>query len=327
MPEQTNLNVAPFFDDFKEQNNFVKTLFRPGFAIQARELTQLQSTLQNQIERHGNHIFQEGAMVIPGQISLIPIATLKLASTFGGETIDPSQYYNADNPVLITGATSGVTAKVVGFTAATATEQPLLHVAYEATGTDFETFVFADGENVSANAGITHTTAYATDAASATTFTSPLNTATATATELAGVNGPAAREGRAVKIESGVYYVRGHFIQNSEETLIIDAYSINPSNLVGFSVSETLVTPEADSTLLDNSTGSTNFAAKGAQRLKISLSLTKLARGTVTDENFVKLMDVKDCIPHLRNCIQFKDCILRLIMGYTGLYTTLNDGI
>ena len=296
MPEQTNLNVAPFFDDFKEQNNFVKTLFRPGFAIQARELTQLQSTLQNQIERHGNHIFQEGAMVIPGQISLIPIATLKLASTFGGETIDPSQYYNADNPVLITGATSGVTAKVVGFTAATATEQPLLHVAYEATGTDFETFVFADGENVSANAGITHTTAYATDAASATTFTSPLNTATATATELAGVNGPAAREGRAVKIESGVYYVRGHFIQNSEETLIIDAYSINPSNLVGFSVSETLVTPEADSTLLDNSTGSTNFAAKGAHRLKISLSLTKLARGTVTDENFVQLMDVKDGI-------------------------------
>ena len=57
MPEQTNLNVAPFFDDFKEENNFTRTLFRPGFAIQARELTQLQSVLQNQIERHGNHIF------------------------------------------------------------------------------------------------------------------------------------------------------------------------------------------------------------------------------------------------------------------------------
>ena len=114
MPEQTNLNVAPFFDDFKEENNFVRTLFRPGFAIQARELTQLQSTLQNQIERHGNHIFQEGAMVIPGQISLADVATLKLASTFSGETIDPSQYFNEDAPVLITGATTGVTAKVVG---------------------------------------------------------------------------------------------------------------------------------------------------------------------------------------------------------------------
>ena len=92
MPEQTNLNVAPFFDDFKEENNFVRTLFRPGFAIQARELTQLQSALQNQIERHGNHIFQEGAMVIPGQISLVRVATLKLASTFSGETIDPVSY-------------------------------------------------------------------------------------------------------------------------------------------------------------------------------------------------------------------------------------------
>ena len=70
MPEIKNLNVAPYFDDFNEDNNFVRTLFRPGFAIQARELTQLQSVLQNQIERHGNHIFKDGAMVIPCQISL-----------------------------------------------------------------------------------------------------------------------------------------------------------------------------------------------------------------------------------------------------------------
>ena len=107
MPEIKNLNVAPYFDDFNENNNFVRTLFRPGFAIQARELSQLQSVLQNQIERHGNHIFKDGAMVIPGQISLVPVATLKLENTFSGETIDPSQYVNDDNPVTITGATSG----------------------------------------------------------------------------------------------------------------------------------------------------------------------------------------------------------------------------
>ena len=227
-------------------------------------------------------------------LSLVPVATLKLENTFSGETIDPSQYFNADTPILITGATTGVTAKVVGFTAATATEQPLLHIAYEATGTDFETFSFVDGENISANAGITHTTSYATDAVSATTFTSPLNTATATAAELAGPTGPAAREVHAVTIEAGVYYVRGHFIQNSRETLILDPYSKDSSFLVGFNVTEELVTPEQDDTLLDNSTGSTNFAAKGAHRLKFSLSLTKLARGTVTDENFVQLMDVKN---------------------------------
>ena len=292
MPEIKNLNVAPYFDDFAEEDNFVKTLFRPGFAIQARELTQLQSALQNQIERHGSHIFDEGAMVIPGQISLINVATLKLANTFTGETIDPSQYFNADIPVLITGATTGVSAKVVGFTAGTATDQPLLHVAYEGVGSDFETFEFADGENISANAGITHTTSYGNDVASATTFTSPLNVATATADELAGPTGPASRLGRAVKVESGVYYVRGFFLQNNEEALILDPYDINPSFLVGFNVTETIVTPEEDASLLDNSTGSTNFAAKGAHRLKLALSLVKLPRATVTDENFVQLMDV-----------------------------------
>ena len=269
MPEIKNLNVAPYFDDFAEENNFVKELFRPGFAIQARELTQLQSVLQNQIERHGSHIFEEGAMVIPGQISLINVATLKLANTFIGETIDPSQYFNADTPVLITGATTGVSAKVVGFTAGTATDQPLLHVAYEATGTDFETFEFADGENISANAGITHTTSFGNDVASATTFTSPLNVAAATKDELAGPAGPASRLGRAVKVESGIYYVRGFFLQNNEEALILDPYDINPSFLVGFSVAETIVTPEEDTSLLDNSTGSTNFAAKGAHRPRL----------------------------------------------------------
>ena len=69
MAEKTNLNVAPYYDDFESSDNFVKTLFRPGFAIQARELTQLQSALQNQISQHGGHIFAEGAMVIPGAVA------------------------------------------------------------------------------------------------------------------------------------------------------------------------------------------------------------------------------------------------------------------
>ena len=69
MAQKTDLNVAPYYDDFDKSKNYNRVLFRPGFAVQARELTQLQSALQNQIEAHGNHIFKEGAMVIPGQIS------------------------------------------------------------------------------------------------------------------------------------------------------------------------------------------------------------------------------------------------------------------
>ena len=69
MPQNTDLNVAPYYDDFDKDDNFVRTLFRPGFAIQARELTQLQSTLQNQIEQGFSHMFKDGTVVIPGASS------------------------------------------------------------------------------------------------------------------------------------------------------------------------------------------------------------------------------------------------------------------
>ena len=104
MPQITNLNVAPYYDDFNEDDQFHRVLFRPGYAIQARELTTLQSILQSQIERHGKHMFVEGTVVIPGQVSYSDqVATVQLASTFAGETIVPSQFYNATTPVIITG--------------------------------------------------------------------------------------------------------------------------------------------------------------------------------------------------------------------------------
>ena len=166
MAQKTNLNVAPYYDDFEGSDNFVRTLFRPGFAIQARELTQLQSVLQNQIERHGSHIFKEGAMVIPGQVSFSSKHfSLKLASTYSGETVDPSQYYSATTPVTVTGASSGVTAIVVGYDVATTTDQPTLYLRYLATGSDYNEKAFRDGENISANYGVTHTTVYSSDAA------------------------------------------------------------------------------------------------------------------------------------------------------------------
>ena len=100
MPQKTNLNVAPYYDDFNESDNFVRTLFRPGFAIQARELTQLQSVLQNQLEQGFSHIFTDGTMIIPGQVTYSggkdALRYVKLASTISGEN-------------LVTGATSGAT--------------------------------------------------------------------------------------------------------------------------------------------------------------------------------------------------------------------------
>ena len=70
MPQKTNLNISPYYDDFDKSDNFYRMLFKPGFPVQARELTGLQSILQNQIESFGSHIFKEGSMVIPGNIEL-----------------------------------------------------------------------------------------------------------------------------------------------------------------------------------------------------------------------------------------------------------------
>ena len=69
MPSPTDFNLSPYFDDFSKSKNFHRILFRPAFAVQARELTQSQTILQNQIEHLSDHVFEHGAMVIPGEIS------------------------------------------------------------------------------------------------------------------------------------------------------------------------------------------------------------------------------------------------------------------
>ena len=116
MAQLTNLNVSPYYDDFSKDKDFHRVLFPHLVQFQARELTTLQSILQNQIEQHGNHMFKEGTVVIPGQLSTMDrFQTLRLAGTFVNETINPSSFFNETNAVTITGQTSGVTAKVVGF--------------------------------------------------------------------------------------------------------------------------------------------------------------------------------------------------------------------
>ena len=63
MALETNLNVSPYFDDFDVKKDFYKVLFQPGVAVQARELNQLQSILQNQIEKFGDNVFKRGTII------------------------------------------------------------------------------------------------------------------------------------------------------------------------------------------------------------------------------------------------------------------------
>jgi hypothetical protein len=45
MPINTDLSLAPYYDDFDPEKQYHRILFKPGYAVQARELTQLQSIL------------------------------------------------------------------------------------------------------------------------------------------------------------------------------------------------------------------------------------------------------------------------------------------
>ena len=59
----TNFNVDPYYDDFDETKDYHRILYRPGLAVQGRELTQMQTILQNQIDRFGESIYKEGSVI------------------------------------------------------------------------------------------------------------------------------------------------------------------------------------------------------------------------------------------------------------------------
>ena len=100
--------------------------------------------------------------------------------------------------------------------------------------------------------------------------------------------------GSAANVEEGVYYVRGQFVRVTAQRIVLDKYTNTPSYRVGLSITEKLVTPEEDTDLLDNATGSSNVNAKGAHRLKVTLTLAKLPLGSAQDEDFIELLRVQN---------------------------------
>ena len=308
MAIKLNLNTQPYYDDFAENSEFYKVLFRPGFSIQARELTTLQTILQNQVEKFGSHMFEEGAMVIPGQVALdTSYYTVKLQSIFnnayGANTVE---LYRTDYiGTVITGETSGVKAKVVDAVESTSTDSLTLYVKYESSGTNNIDSVFADGENISSS-GIVGT------------FNAGQLTATTDATDATSV-------GSSTSIAQGVYFVRGIFVKCSEETLILDKYGNTPSYRIGFDITEVLVTPESDTSLLDNATGTSNFSAKGAHRLGINLKLSKRKVTSVDDSDFIELMRIENGIIQSKikhtNYSFIEDTLARRTYDESGDYT------
>jgi len=178
MSIETNLNQSPFFDDFDEDKNFHRVLFRPGFAVQARELTQLQSILQNQLGKLSNEVFIDGIIVTGGGLTTQEVSYVKLRDKDANNRVIAISDFFSDTGntkianAVITGATSGVTGKLVFATTGSEAASPdnfTLHVHYTNSGTNNTTKEFADVETLilrqsSGNAFIVAANAISTDA-------------------------------------------------------------------------------------------------------------------------------------------------------------------
>lgn len=282
MAQETNLNVAPYFDDFDANSNYYQVLFKPAFPVQARELNNLQSILQNQVEKFGEHVFKEGAKVIPGQTTyLSQYYAIQIDPTYLGVPV--SLYLDQILGTNIVGATSGITAKVVNYITDEQSEKGTftLYVNYIASASsDATTDVFFDDEVLSTTASINY----------ASTF---IGAGEGFAKTLAQ---GASAIGSAFNIGEGVYFLRGHFVQVYDDTLILSQYSNKPSYRIGFNVREEIISPDIDPTLNDNSQGYNNYTAPGADRFKITARLFKKDPDDFDDSNFVQLAEVQNGI-------------------------------
>ena len=285
MPQSTNLNVSPYYDDYASSKDFYRILFRPGYSIQSRELTTLQSVLQNQVESVGKYLLKEGSMVVPGEISLnTNYNYIKISSYSQGFTL--SQFLGA----TLTGQTTGVVAKVLNVKDETSPDAVTFFVRYESSGTSNLNRQFQEGEILSTDIVGSPTAVVGITGSTRPTVYRPFGSAETTALE----QSPATGSGSAVFVQEGIYYINGHFVQNASQTLIIDKYSTKPTARVGFLVQEDLISPEEDSSLNDNAAGFSNYAAPGAHRLKITLTLASRNLDVAVENNFIELLRVRN---------------------------------
>ena len=280
MPQKSNLNISPYYDDFDKEDNFYKVLFKPGYPVQARELTGLQSLLQNQVESFGKHIFKEGSMVIPGGIEYDPTYfSAKINSTHLG--IDVTVYLNnliANNDgkgTRVRGQNSGIVATIKNFILPPeeGVDDITIFIKYNQSGDDGASGAFPDGEVLILEDNLTYGN----------------TTLNIEETVLTLVSENATATGSAFGVNKGVYFMRGLFVDVPQSLIVLEPYSNEPSYRVGFEVLEEIVNANDDPSLYDNAKGFTNFAAPGADRFKVTVKLTKKGLQDYDDTNFVEL--------------------------------------
>ena len=283
MPQSTDLNTPPYFEDFDPDKNFYRVLFRPGYPLQARELTQAQSILQDQIEKFGKSVYKEGDQVVPGQVGFdLQYTAILIEEEYFGIPSNAlvATPTGSSTPYIvgqtIIGNTTGVKAKVVNALTSEQSEKSktTLYVKYTSAGNSNTSGSFADDEILLAQ-----------DSFSIGTTVIQENTDFAKC-----VSTSSNYTGSSAKITEGVYFTKGHFVKVEEQEIVLDQFGTTPSYKVGLQILEEIVTPEEDTSLTDPSQGYSNYSAPGAHRLKLKAILSKKSLTDTSATDFIELL-------------------------------------
>jgi len=266
----TNFNVSPYYDDYDKTKDFYRILFKPGYAVQARELTQIQTLTQNQIDRFGKHVFREGSIVLPGEFIIEnDVDYVKVRDVDNSNnSVTISDYLDQ----TLVSSNTGIQAYVInvedGTEASSNTKTAYLRYLNSSnTNTSIKTFQTNDVLTCNNGTLIVYNTANNVG------------------------------KGSRFVIREGVYFAKSHFIRFPTQSVILNRYSTSPTCRVGFKVLESIVNASQDASLLDPALESSNYSAPGADRLKLSSILTvRDYNDTEGAPDFVELFQIKDGI-------------------------------
>lgn len=258
VPELTK--VSPYYDDFDETKNFHRILFRPGYPVQSRELTQIQTIMQNQIERFGKHIFENGSAVIGGKIDLTDVTTINIESQYSSTDVDVDDFVN--KTIRFNSGNNSVIAKVLDVSDSTANTPKALHVKY-ITGQEFGpgSVIKVDGANTRA---------------------------TLRSTSNVSANGTLAF------IYDSIYFINGYFVKVPTQSVVAAKYSRRANVNIGLELSEDYIDESEDTSLYDPALEASNYQAPGATRYKLELILAARTPDSEDDEAFIQIAKVRE---------------------------------
>lgn len=267
-----DLNVSPYFDDFDPAKGFNRILYKPGMAVQARELTQSQSILQDQIGQFADWVFTAGAIISGCEHPVSNVPYIKLE---GATEIENISQYKGD---IIVGADTGIRARIVDVVAGGSSDisNPNLNTFYldyitmggdknfqfstATQGLDESLNHFFRGEKLNVEQ-------YKWDGTESANFNVGFKVS-GFADE--SYYGHASR----MTMAPGVIYARGHFIRTDTISTLLSRYGTGTTKrVIGWHVQESVVTSAEDNTLLDPASGTYNYNAPGADRLKFKVTL------------------------------------------------------